>query len=73
MLVDTLSQFSSHIDISELKLSSGTMVFEEEEGKVCMYIQIYYCKTQCVFLLRDLRSEQGVDNMFVSCYLWSVY
>jgi neurofibromin 1 len=34
MLVDTLSQFSSHIDISELKLPSGTMVFEEEEGKV---------------------------------------
>ena len=32
--VDTLSQFASHIETSELKLPSGTMVFEEEEGKV---------------------------------------
>ena len=48
MLVDTLSQFSSHIDISELKLPSGTMVFEEEEGKVCMYIQTYTIVTHNV-------------------------
>ena len=34
ILVDSLSQFASYIDISELKLPSGTMVYEEEEGKV---------------------------------------
>ena len=33
MVVDTLSQFSSWIDRSELRLPAGTLVFEEE-GKV---------------------------------------
>ena len=45
--MDTFSQFASHIDISELKLPSGTMVFEEEEGKVCSH------ETLCDFLHRE--------------------
>ena len=34
VVVDSLSQFASHVEIAELKLPEGTMVYEEEEGKV---------------------------------------
>ena len=34
VVVDTLCQFSPWIELTELKLPIGTMVFEEEEGMV---------------------------------------
>ena len=73
--MDTLSQFSSHIDISELKLPDGTMVFEEEEGKVrtashsialmqelcaCTYIACIHCMNVCISYNTPWRDLAGI-------------
>lgn len=40
--MDSLSQFTAHVDSSEIKLPHGTTVFEEGEGKVLKSYIIFY-------------------------------
>ena len=62
--VDTMSQFYSWIEPSQLKLPAGTMVFEETERQVVV-VHVFVCLTLLDSFF--LPSHLSFKNMYIFC------